>query len=100
MAVASKAGEQAGQPTFDEQLETAVEQVVEPIQRMLQAGEIEPHVIVLAVAKVAGELTAAFAAAGGYDQEEVLGDIAEIVRRSGRDYHEALAEAMPVAGNA
>jgi hypothetical protein len=30
----------------------------------------------------------------------VLGDIAEIVRRSGRYYYDALAEAMPVAGSA
>lgn len=94
------ASEKSEQRTFDEQLETAVELVVEPIQRMLHAGEIEPHIVIFAVAKVAGELTAAFAAAGGYNQEEVLGGIAEIVRRSGRDYHEALAETMPVAGNA
>ena len=63
------------------------------------AGLLSPLLHFALESTVAGELTAAFAAAGGYDQEEVLGDIIEIMRRSGRDYHEALAEAMPVAGN-
>ena len=94
-----KAGEKT-ERSFDEQAETAIEQVVAPIERMLQAGEIKPHVIVFAVAKVTGELTAAFAEAGGYDQERVLKDIAEVVLRSGRDYHKALTEETPVAGNA
>ncbi len=98
--MASEAGEKAERQEFDEQLELALEHVVEPIQRLLHAGEIEPHVIVFAVARAAGELAAAFATANGHDPEEVLGDIAEIVRRSGRYYYDALAEAMPVAGSA
>jgi len=98
--VVTKASDAAEQQKFDEQLETAVELVAKPIDQMLQAREIDPYVIVVAVAKVAGELAAAFAAAGRYDREEVLGDIAEIVRRCGRNYHEALTDETPVAGNA
>ncbi len=96
----TKASDATEQQKFDEQLETVVELVTEPINQLLQAGEIHPHVIVVAVAKVAGEFAAAFAAARGYDREEVLGDIAEIVLRSGRHYHEALTDETPVAGNA
>ena len=78
--------------------------VQQTIGRMLRAGEIHPHVIVLAVARVAGELMGALAAASGHDLDEVLKDSTEIVHQAARNHHEAMqaitAEIMPVAGNA
>jgi hypothetical protein len=57
--------------------------------------------MVLSVAMAAGQLAAATALAGGQDVEETLGELAEVMVRSGRDHHEMLrAELLPVAGNA
>ncbi len=70
----------------------------------VSAGEIHPHVVVLSVARVAGELMGALAAASGHDLEEVLRDSSAIVHQAARNHYEELqaikAELMPVAGNA
>jgi hypothetical protein len=53
------------------------------------------------VAMAAGPLAAATALASGQDLEEALGELAEVMMRSGRDHHEMLqAELLPVAGSA
>ena len=58
------------------------------------------QLIVLAVARVTGELAAA-ALAGGEELEKLVGELIEIVRHAGREHHRTLqAEALPVAGSA
>ena len=87
---------------FGEQLEAAANTVRAAVLQLLQAGEIDPRLIVLAVAQIAGELGATTALASGRrEAEDLLDELAEVVRQSGRDHHEALKVALlPVAGNA
>ena len=94
----SMENEEAKRQKFEEQLDVAAELLTHPIHRMLQESDTDPHAIVFALARVAGEFTAAFAMASGYDREEVLSDVAKIMRHSGRNYYKALADAMPAAG--
>jgi hypothetical protein len=64
---------------------------------------VHPQIVVMTAVRVAGELGASAALATGQDIEGVLGDLAEILRRAGREHHETLQvqlEALPVAGNA
>jgi hypothetical protein len=57
--------------------------------------------MVLALARVTGEVGAGAALASEQDPEELLGELAEVVRRIGREFRETLeAEALPTAGNA
>ena len=58
----------------------------------LRDGEHDPQHLVLALARVTGELGAAVAHAGGVEAETVLGDLADLVREAGQDY--------PVGGSA
>jgi hypothetical protein len=83
-------------------LEAAAAAIRAAVLQLLQAGEIDPRLIVLAVAQVAGELGAATALASGRQEaRDLLDELAEVVRQSGRDHHEALKVALlPVAGNA
>ncbi len=85
-------------------MEAATQMVQQTVGRMLREGEIHPHLVVLAVARVAGELMGALAAASGHDLDEVLRDSTEVVHQAARNHHEAMqamtAELMPVAGNA
>jgi hypothetical protein len=68
---------------------------------LLQAGRVHPHVLVLATARVAGELGAAMALAGGMPVEAVLDDPAEVMRDARQRHAEALrAVELPVAGSA
>jgi hypothetical protein len=86
---------------FARQLRTAMDAISEAISRLLQAGEVDPRVIALAVAGVAGELGASMALAGEDDFETILGDLADVLRHTGREHGEALAVALaPVAGSA
>ena len=97
----SDTSEDVEQQELEEQMQAATEMVEGIIHRMLSAGEIHPQLIVLAVARAAGGITAAAALAGGEDVEKMLGDVADVVHQAGRAYHDALrAEMMPVAGNA
>jgi hypothetical protein len=71
------------------------------VLRLLREGEVHPHLIVLAVARVAGELGASAALAAGEDVEAMLGDLAEVLRQARQDQRETLlAEMLPVAGRA
>ena len=69
--------------------------------RLFRDSDIHPHVMVLALARVTGEVGAGTALAGGQDPEELLGELAEVVRRAGREFQEMLeAEALPTVGSA
>ncbi len=54
------------------QAEAAADAIRAAALRLLKEGEVHPRLVVLAVARVAGELGAATALAGGQDAEEVL----------------------------
>ena len=78
------------------QMEAAAEAIREAVLRLLQEGEVDPQYVVMAAARVTGELGADIARIGDVDLETVLGDFAELVREAGR----AHAEDLPVAGSA
>jgi hypothetical protein len=62
---------------------------------------VTPQLILLAVARMTGELAASAALAGDEELEPRLGELAEVVRHAGREHHQTLqAERLPVAGNA
>ena len=73
-------------------MQAAFEAVHEAVARLLQEGEHDPQHLVLALARAAGELGADIAQAGGMEAEELLDDLAELVRLVGGE--------PPVAGNA
>jgi len=86
---------------LEAQMHFAMDGVRKAVLRLLQDGEVHPQLVVLAVARVAGELGAGIAQAGDMDLETILADVTEVVRKAGRSHHELLrAEALPVAGNA
>ena len=83
---------------FGEQLEAAANTVRAAVLQLLQAGEIDPRLIVLAVAQIAGELGATTALASGRrEAEDLLDELAEVVRQSGRDSCSS-SSARPCAG--
>jgi hypothetical protein len=83
------------------QLGTAMEGLQRAVMRLLQDGDVHPQLVVLALARVTGEVGAGAALAGGQDPEELLGELAEVVRQAGREFHEELqAEPLPTPGNA
>src|SRR6478752_10653619 len=86
---------------LEEQLWTATEGLQRTVMRLFQDSDIHPHVMVLALARVTGEVGAGAALAGEQDPEELLDDLAEVVRRAGREFHEMVqAGTLPTAGNA
>jgi len=69
--------------------------------RLFRDSDIHPYVMVLALARVTGQVGAGTALAEEQDPEEMPGELAEVVRRAGREFRESLeAEALPTAGNA
>ena len=69
--------------------------------RLLQGGGVDSQLVILAAARVTGELGASAALADGMDPEAILGDLADFVRHVGREHAKTLqAETLPVAGNA
>ena len=91
--------------TDEEELEaqfwTATEGLQRTVMRLFQDSDIHPHLMVLALARVTGEVGAGEALAGGQDPDELLGELAEVVRRAGREFQEMVRlEAVPVAGSA
>ncbi len=91
------------QQELEAQIETAVDAIRETVLRLLREGEVHPQIIVMAAARVAGELGAAAALARGQDVEKLLGELADVVRQARREHLETLRaelEALPVAGNA
>ena len=93
--------ETAEQHELEAQFWTATEELQKAVMRLFQESDIHPHVMVLALARVTGEVGAGTALADGQDLEELLGELAEVVRRAGREFQEMVqAEALPTAGNA
>jgi hypothetical protein len=86
---------------LEAQMQTALEAIQKAVLGLLQDGETDPRLIVLAAAHVTAELAAAAALAGNEDLEQMLADIAEIVHRVGRGHHQDLqAVVLPAAGSA
>ena len=86
---------------LERQHQVATDAIRAAALKLLQAGQVHPHVLVLAVARVTGELGAGVALAGEIPVEAVLGDLAEVVRDAGRDHAEVLRPVeLPVAGSA
>jgi hypothetical protein len=83
------------------QLQAASEAFQGTAGRLLREGEMAPQLIVLAASQVVGELGAAMALGEGLDIETTLDELADLMRQTGREFHQLLrAEAMPTAGNA
>ena len=94
-------GETTEEDELEAQLGTAMEGLQRAVVRLLQEGEVHPHLVVLALARVTGEVGAGTALAGGQDPEELLGELAEVVRQAGREFREMVeAGALPTAGSA
>ena len=86
---------------LEAQMHLAMKGVRRAVLRLLQDEEVHPQLVVLAVARIAGELGAGIAQASGMDLEVILADVTEVVRKAGRSHRELLrAEELPVAGNA
>jgi len=103
------AGERVAGPSLeavdDDELEaqtrSATDAVRATVMRLLREDGIHPQLVVLAVARVAGELGADVAHAGGAGAAAILGDLADLVRHAGQAQHEKLeAGTMPAAGSA
>jgi len=89
------------QDELEAQFWTATEGLQRTVMRLFQDSDIHPHVMVLALARVTGEVGAGAALAGDQDPEELLGELAEVVRQAGREFQEMVqAETLPTAGNA
>ena len=79
------------------QMEAATAAIRATVLRLLQDGDVHPQLVVLAVARVAGELGASAALAS----EELLRELARVLQQAGRAHYEMLqAELLPVAGSA
>jgi hypothetical protein len=96
------AGEEtAEQEELEAQFWTATGELQKAVMRLFQGSDIHPYLVVLALARVTGEVGAGAALAGEQDPEELLGELAEVVRRAGREFQEMVqAEALPTAGDA
>jgi hypothetical protein len=93
--------EEADKQELERQLRVATEAIREAVLRLLRTGEVHPQLVVLAVARVTGELGASAALAGGEDIARLLRELAEVVRSTGLEHQETLrAETLPVAGSA
>ena len=77
---------------MEAQMQAAFEAVHEAVAAAAAEGEHDPHHLVLALARATGELGADIAQAGGMEAEELLNDLAELVRLAG--------EEPPAAGSA
>ena len=86
---------------LEAQMEAATDTIRAAVLRLLQDGGIHPQLVVLALARVAGEVGAGAALAGGQDVETMVGELTEVMRQAGRDWHETIAlEVAPAAGSA
>lgn len=66
--------------------------------RLLREGKVHPQLVVLAAARIAGELGAGAALAGGMEVETLLGELAEVVRLTGREHAETLRDKALLLG--
>jgi hypothetical protein len=69
--------------------------------RLLREGAVDPRLVVLATARVTGEMAAATALACGAGGDARLGDVLEVVGRACREHGAALELATgPATGSA
>ena len=95
------AADETEQHQLEAQLQAATEALQKAVMRLFQDGDIHPHLVVLALARVTGEVGMSVALAGEQDPEEMLGDLAEVVRRAGREFYQTVQLATaPAAGSA
>jgi len=86
---------------LEAQMHLAMEGVQKAVLRLLQDGEAHPQLVVLAVARIAGELGAGVAQAGGMVLKMILTDVTGVVRQAGRSHHELLRTGvLPLTGSA
>jgi hypothetical protein len=101
MVIRTDEEEESEARELEEQMQAAADAIRAAALRLLRDGEVHPHLIVLAVARVAGEPGASAALAADEDVEAMLGDLAEMLRQAGQDQRETLrTEMLPVAGSA
>lgn len=83
------------------QMEAAADAIRAAVLGLLRAGEVHPRLVVIALARVTGELAAGGALATGEEVGGVVDELAEVAREAGRGHGEMLrALTMPVAGSA
>jgi hypothetical protein len=93
--------EAAGERQFEAQMQAALAGVQDVVRRLVHEEGVDPRLILLAMTRVMGELAAASALAEGLDAEEMLEEVAELVRQAGREgLDELRAAGLPPAGNA
>ena len=73
-----------------DQIHQAAEAIRATVARLLREGELHPQLVVMAAARVAGELAAGAALADGEDVGTVADELAEVVREVARDHGETL----------
>ena len=89
------------QHELEAQLQTATGELRRAVMRLFQDSDIHPHLVVLALARVTGEVGAGTALAGEQDPEKLLDDLAGVVRQAGREFHDMVRLAtVTAAGSA
>jgi hypothetical protein len=78
-----------GREEPEEELGLATAAVRATAVRLLGEGEASPRLVARLLARVAGELGAEAALAGGTELEASLASLAEALRRAGADHHAA-----------
>jgi hypothetical protein len=91
--------ETAEQEELEAQFWTATGELQRAVMRLFQDSDIHPHVMVLALARVTGEVGAGTALAGEQDPEELLDDLAGVVRQAGREFHDMVRLKAPPVGD-
>jgi hypothetical protein len=93
--------DEADERDLERQLWVATETLRDAVLRLQQVGGIYLPVLVLAVARMAGEMGAGAATVSGEDVESLLADLAEIMRAAGLEHHATLqGERLSMTGNA
>jgi hypothetical protein len=99
--MANEAREDAEAQELGRQMAVATDAIRAAVLQLLRQGEMHPQIIILAMARVTGELGASAGLAGGQDLEALLRELAAVVCEAGREHHEALqAIELLVAGSA
>jgi hypothetical protein len=81
-------------------MQAALAGVQDVVRRLVHERAVDLRLILLAIARVIGELAAAAALAEGLDAEEMLAEVGELVRQAGLDgLDELRAAVLSPAGN-
>src|SRR4051794_41854594 len=92
--------ETAEQDELEEQFWTATGELQRAVMRLFQDSDIEPYLVVLALARVTGEVGAGTALGSERGPDELLGGLAEGVRRGGREFQgRGEGEGLAAAGD-